>query len=174
MKTRRTNKNGWLIVVSSVTRNRYLPALALIILSMVLPGCATKTMYSSLKGVSSDSIAYELIIADERDVLDAAYDAIQNRFPETAISPLAGKEKGFTFYTQPALDRTTYKLVIEKAVATTQDGKTVTGYYYSIYSHGTQFLVESRYIEPLIQEFHRMLKRRHVTFTSFQSIKFEE
>ena len=67
---------------------------------------------------------------------------------------MAGKEKGFTFYTQPLLDRTTYKFLIDKANAITQDGKTVTGYYYSVYAQGTQWFVESRYIQPLISEFH--------------------
>lgn len=160
-------------VLNSKIKNWNLGMITLVVFVAILSGCATTTTYSSLKGDNTGSTGYELIIADEHDVLDAAYDAIQNRFPGTIISALAGQEKGFTFYTQPALDRTTYKLLIEKATAPAQDGKTVTGYYYSIYSQGTQFFVESRYIEPLIQEFKRMLKKRGVTFISVQAIKVE-
>ena len=131
-----------------------------IVFIIVLNGCATT--YSSLK--SDDRTGgYELIIAEEQDVLDAAYEAIQNRFPDTIISGLvAGKEKGFTFYTQPLLDRTTFKFSIDKANAITQDGKTVTGYYYSVYAQGTQWFM-SRHIQPLISEFKRMLKKKGVT-----------
>lgn len=159
------------IALNSKIKNKYLWKIALLVLIVILSGCATT--YSSLKGDSTGSTGYELIIADENDVLDAAYDAIQNRFPGTIISTLAGKEKGFTFYTQPALDRTTYKFLIEKATATIENGKTVTGYYYSIYAQGTQFFVGSRYVEPLIQEFKRMLKKKGVTLMLVQAIKFE-
>jgi hypothetical protein len=159
------------IAFNSKVKNKYLWKIALSVLIVILSGCATT--YSSLKGNSTGSTGYELIIAAENDVLDAAYDAIQNRFPGTIISTLAGKERGFTFYTQPALDRTTYKFLVEKATATIEDGKTVTGYYYSIYAQGTQFFVESRYVEPLIQEFKRMLKKKGVTLMLVQAVKFE-
>jgi len=129
--------------------------------------------YSSLKSDNTGTTGYELIIADEQDVLGAAYDAIQNLFPETIILNLAGKEKGFTFYTKPFLDRTTYKFLVEKASATTQDGKAVIGYYYSIHAHGTEAFVESRYIEPLIAEVRRMLKKKGVTLMLVQTIKIE-
>jgi len=160
------------IQLNSEMKNKYLWNITLSALIIILSGCATT--YSSLKGGNTGTTGYELIIADEHDVLDAAYDAIQNRFPGTIVSALAGKEKGFTFYTQPLLDRTTYKFLIEKATATVQDGKTVTGYYYSIYSQGTQFFVGSRYIEPLIEEFKRMLKKKGVTLMSVQAIKLEQ
>jgi hypothetical protein len=133
-----------------------------------LNGCATT--YSSLKSEDGRG-GYELIIAEEQDVLNAAYEAIQSRFPDTIISGLAGKEKGFTFYTQPLLDRTTYKFLIEKAETITQDGKTITGYYYSVYAQGTQWFVESRYIQPLISEFKRILKGKGVTLIWVQTIK---
>ncbi len=160
------------IPLNSKRKDKYYWNISLLVFIVILSGCSTT--YSSLKSDNTGTTGYELIIADEHDVLDAAYDAIQNRFPGTIISALAGGEKGFTFYTQPFLDRTTYKFLIEKATTTAQDGKTVTGYYYSIYAQGNQFFVESRYVEPLIEEFKRMLKKKGVTLVSVQVIKFEK
>jgi hypothetical protein len=136
---------------------------------LALAGCSTG--YSSLRGSSGD--AYELIVADEQTILDAAAQAIQNRFPETAISSLAGREKGYTFYTQPFLDRTTYKFMIVKANGITASGQPVAGYYYSIHSYGTQFFVEQRYVEPLKSEFERILGQRGVALMRTPSVSFE-
>src|SRR5262245_52410031 len=75
----------------------------------VLSLCGCATTYTSLKDAGASSgRSYELIITDEQTILETAWEAIQNQFPETAISPLAGREKGYTFYTQPLLDRTTF------------------------------------------------------------------
>jgi hypothetical protein len=140
------------------------------IFPLFLISCATD--YSSLRGGGADT--YELIVADEQTILDAALEAIQNRFPDTAISNLAGREKGYTFYTQPLLDRTTFKFTLTKASGTTQDGKIVTGYSYSIRSYGTQFFVEDRYVEPLKAEFQRILVKKRITLTRTQSVTFEQ
>ena len=148
---------------------RFLHRTILLTLLVSLSGCATN--YSSLKSGNGD--AYELIIADEQTILDVAYEAIESRFPDTAILNLAGKQKGYTFYTQPFLDRTTFKFTISKATGITTEGKPVVGYSYSIHSYGTQFAVERRYVEPFKSEFERRLGKRGVTFARVSSISFE-
>jgi uncharacterized protein YceK len=141
-----------------------------LLVMLILLGCST--VYTSLRNErEGEQGAYELLVADEQVILDAAYDAIWNTFPNTAISSLTGKERGFTFYTQPLLDRTVFKLVIERVSGLTEEGKNVVGYYYSIYSHGTQFWVESRYVGPLRAEFKKTLTGRGVTFVRAHSIK---
>ncbi len=139
-----------------------------VLLLVMLTGCATQ--YDSLK-IGGEAATYELIVAEEQDILDAAYEAIKNRFPDTIISGLAGNEKGFTFYTQPLLDRTTYKFLIERTEGITSDGKSIPGYHYSVYAQGTQFFVKSRYVDPLISELKRMLKKKGVTRILVQAIK---
>ena len=130
------------------------------------------TNYSCLRG--RDGETKELIIGDEQTILDAASEAIQNRFPDADISNLAGGDKGFTFYIEPFPDRTTFKFTLTKASGITQDGKVVTGYSYSIRSYGPQFFAEQRTVEPLKAEFERNLSKRRIALTSTRSITFEK
>jgi hypothetical protein len=72
----------------------------IVTLFAVLSLCGCATTYTSLTapGPSADR-SYELIVSDEQTIVETASEAIQNRFPETAMSPLTGREKGYTFYT---------------------------------------------------------------------------
>ena len=132
-------------------------------------GCSTS--YSSLRADGGNS--YELIIADEQTVLDAALEAIQNKFPGAAVSNLAGKERGYTFSTQPLLDRTTYQFTLSRASGLGLDGKPVKGYFYSVTSQGTQFFAGQRYVEPLKSEFERLLAKKGVTLLRTASMTYE-
>lgn len=143
-------------------------SLNLIFLLLILPACAVK--YSSFDHPSHGR--YELIVAEEKTVMDAAYESIQRQFPQTIITNLSQNEKGFSFYTQPFLDRTTFKFSIEKAQGSTDDNKIFEGYFYSIYAQGTQFFVESRYISPLKNDFKDTLKRNGATLVLVNSVKF--
>ena len=145
-------------------------SLNLIFLLLVLPACAVK--YSSFDNPTGGT--YELIVAEEKIILDAAYESIQRQFPQTIITNLSQNEKGFAFYTQPLLDRTTFKFSIEKAQGSTDDNKIFDGYFYSIYAQGTQFFVESRYISPLKDEFKDTLKKKGATLVLVQSVKFDK
>lgn len=144
--------------------------LSFIILLLVLPACSVK--YSSFDNPTDGS--YELIVAEEKAVLNAAYEAIQRQFPKTIITSLAGNEKGFSFYTQPLLDRTTFKFAIEEAQGSTGDSKIIAGYFYSIFAQGSQFFVGSRYIEPLKDDFRDTLKKKGAMLILVKSVRFEQ
>jgi len=105
------------------------------ILPLFLILCTTN--HSFLSG--SEGETYELIVADEQTILYAALEAIQNRFPYTNISNLDGMDKGFIFYIESFLDKTTLKFTLIKASGITRDGKVVTGYSYLIRSYGRQY-----------------------------------
>jgi len=144
--------------------------LPLILVLFILPACAVK--YNSFDNPTGGS--YELIVAEEKAVLDAAYESIQRQFPQTIITNLSQNEKGYSFYTQPFLDRTTFKFSIEQAQGSMDDNKIIVGYFYSIYAQGTQFFVESRYIDPLKEDFKDTLRKRGATLVLVKSVKFEK
>ena len=147
-------------------KNTELFSVTLILLLIV--GCATT--YNSID--DSDKSGYEIIVAEEKIILDAAYEAISNTFPKTIITSLAGKEKGFSFFTQPLLDRTTFKFLINEVSATLQDNKDIRGFTYSIYTYGTQWFVNPRYVEPLKDNFRSTLMQKNVTLKKASSITF--
>ena len=136
----------------------------------LLVGCATT--YNSIG--EADRSGYEIIVAKEKTVFDAAYEAISSNFPKTIITSLAGNEKGFSFFTQPMLDRTTFKFLINEVSGTSLDGKEINGFTYSIYSYGSQFFVNSRYVEPLKEKFKSILTNKNITLTKASSITFKK
>lgn len=126
---------------------------ALTLIVMLLSACTTT--YSSLKLDSSNGA--EIIVTDEATMLTLSRQAIERTFPKTVIGNLALPEKGFTFYTQPLLDRTDYKFVIIKTRGITANQEQIEGYGFAINAQGTQGLVRSRYIDPLLEELRRTL-----------------
>ena len=137
---------------------------------VLMCGCATT--YNSIS--DADQSGYEIIVAEKKTVLDAAYEAISYKFPNTIITSLAGTEIGYSFFTQPLLDRTTFKFCFTEAVGVFPDGREIVGFTYSIYSYGTQFGVNSRYVEPLKEKFETILTQKKVTLTIVPSISFKK
>ena len=136
------------------------PTVNVVLIAMYLllnTGCTTT--YHSVADTRDGTV--ELIIATEADLLDAVHVSIGRTFPTTVITSLGGSEKGFSFFTQPMLDRTTYKFILVKARATA-DHADVEGFTYAIYAYGTQGLVQSRYIDPLLEELNRVLVERQI------------
>lgn len=115
--------------------------------------------------------SYELVIAKELDVLDAASAAIRSCFPEVIISSLTGKEKGFAYNIRPSEDRPTYKFLINKSYGVSPDGNDIVGYRYSIYADGQLLSDESAEINPLITEFKKALTDRGSTIIWVLPIK---
>ncbi len=121
----------------------------------------------------SETNNYELVIAKELDILDAAAVAIQNCFPSGIISRLSGREKGYTFNTKPLLDWPTYKFLIQKAYGIAPDGNDIVGYQYSIYSDGQSTSPESSDVQTLITEFKKILADKGIGLIQVQRIKNE-
>ena len=137
----------------------------LLVLLLSLTSCTTH-YYST----QEEELGYEVIVGKEDEVLEAVYEAIEKRFPDTSITILAGKT-GYSFYHQPLLDRTNFDFVLNK-VEVVIDGNTIEGFVYSIDTHGTQFFADSRYVNPLVEEFKSTLMKRNIMLTKAASITF--
>lgn len=132
--------------------------LLLAITSIILSGCATS--YNSLR--PSDSASYELIIAPEKEIHSAAFEAISRVFPTANIVPLSGYQIGFAWHHQPFLDHTDFKFLLSSRSGISEDGSEIIGYSYSIVTEGSHFFVNERWVEPLVDEFKRVLVERGI------------
>ena len=61
--------------------------------------CSCTTQYSSLKATDAGDI--EVIMASESELLEAAYEAISNRFPTVGIHEISGYQTGFYWTYMP-------------------------------------------------------------------------
>jgi hypothetical protein len=143
--------------------------IVLLVMVVILAACATH--YSSVN--KREVSGYEIVVCNEKEILDAAYEAIERRFPDTSITQLAGNKTGYSFYAQPLIDRTTFDFVVNRVEGMSGDKKVI-GYIYSIKSYGTQFFVDGRYIEPLIQEFENVLMKKNILLVRSFSIRYFE
>ena len=111
----------------------------------------------------------ELIIAPERDLMAACYEAISRAFPGDSIHSFDGYQKGFDWFHMPMLDKTNFRFTILSWVGEIEGGGKVKGYSYKITTHGTQGLVQARYIDPLIEELNKVFKEREIkTIAAFK------
>lgn len=140
--------------------------LAVSVFSILLFGCTTS--YNSLKKNSDDSV--ELIIGSEREVMRAVLDAINRKFPYGNVQPIPQPEKGFTWFVRPLLDQTNFKLTLRKRGGLATDSSEVVGWTYDIVTHGTQGLVEARYVSPLVSEIDAALKERRIKITKATNV----
>ena len=86
-----------------------------------MTGCSTN--FSSLK--TSGSNSYEIIVTQERTILDLAYKAITQQFPMGNISKMSGADLGYTWTHQPLIDQTSFKFLIEKHLGEIANGNKV-------------------------------------------------
>lgn len=111
----------------------------------VLAGCTTN--YTSLRTSGSDDASAELVLGEESEVISSIEEGIHKTFPAANVS--RGTDQSFSWYHQPLLDRTNYRLTVRTATGDAGDGKPVSGYYFVVDTSGTQGLVEVRYLNPL-------------------------
>ena len=107
-----------------------------------LISCATS--YNSLSDTQSGGM--QIIEAAEPEILSAAYEAITSEFPSANINEINSYQSGFTWFHQPMLDRTTFRLVLNNVVGVTPSGDEVDGFTVSITTSGSQGFVDSRYV----------------------------
>jgi S1-C subfamily serine protease len=142
-----------------IMKARFKVALLLVVISStIISGCATT--YNSLR--SSDSGSDELIIAPEQEIHSAAFEAIARIFPTADIIPLTGYQIGFAWYHRPFIDSTDFKFLLNSRSGVSEDGTEIRGFSYSIVTHGSNFFVNERWVEPLIAEFKHVLIERGI------------
>ena len=123
-----------------------------------MTGCSTN--FSSLK--TSGSNSYEIIVTQERTILDLAYKAITQQFPMGNISKMSGADLGYTWTHQPLIDQTSFKFLIEKHLGEIANGNKVEGFSYQILTLGTRMFEESLNVNPLIEKFESLLKQSQI------------
>ncbi|MBV5339537.1 MAG: SHOCT domain-containing protein [Deltaproteobacteria bacterium] len=121
-------------------------------------GCSTN--FSSLKTASNNG--YEIIVTQERTVMDLAYKAITQQFPMDSVSKMSGTDLGYTWVHQPLIDQTSFKFLIEKHLGEIVNGSKVEGFSYHILTSGTRMFEESLNVNPLIEKFESLLKQGQI------------
>lgn len=143
---------------------------SILIFASLMAGC---TRHFEPAKITNTDFEYEIIKTDKEKMLSIAYNGIKKRLPYTTILPLASEENeiGYSFYTLAALDRTDYKLKINK-VEGESDGTRTIGYVYHIDSHGTQWLIGSVYIEPIMDNISQSIIDSKIEVIPAKSIKY--
>lgn len=133
-----------------------------------LSSCSTN--YNSLNRGGNESIS--LIVGSEKAVLGAIYDAISKQFPSSNVQSLPSPNKGLAWYVRPMLDQTDFKLTLSKRAGLSPNDSQVVGWSYSINTYGTQGLVASRYVNPLIAEIDASLKERKIQLVKATNVTY--
>lgn len=147
-------------------KNIFLAALS--VFPILLSGCSTT--YNSL--AQRPDGTSEVIVTNEREMLSASFEAITRSFPSANIQPLAHPSKGYAWFHMPLLDRTDFRFMLSKRTGETADGQSITGWSYNIVTHGTQGLVESRYVTPLVNELGNVLKERNINIVAVKKATY--
>ncbi len=134
----------------------------------VMSGCSTT--YSSYSQ-NPDGTA-EVILASEEEILAASYEAITKTFPSANVHRVAQPSLGFAWYVMPMLDKTDFRFMLSRRAGEMQDKTKVTGWGYHISTHGTQGLVESRYVNPLVAELKAVLKERNIATAMLRNVSY--
>ena len=130
----------------------------LFILCLITLICGCANSYTSLKKNNSGDM--EIIAASEEEVMSAIYEAISREFPTANINELSGYQTGFSWFHMPMLDRTDFKLTLSNVKGMAQGDKEVSGFSYSVVTHGSQGLVQARYIQPLAEQIDTVMTER--------------
>lgn len=141
----------------------------LLALFTLLAGCATT--YNSL-GQSADGKP-TLVLAPEDAMVAASFEAITQIFPSANVQPLPKPLLGFSWFHMPLLDRTDFRFLITRRSGQLADGSTVTGWSYNIVTHGTQGLVEARYVNPLVKTLTAILRDRNYAEVPVSKVTYE-
>jgi len=136
-------------------------------LTLSLFGCATS--YTSLNGQATGSGHSEIVVGDSANVMGAIEQSIHQQFPASDVR--RSSDNSFSWYHQPLLDRTTFRLAVRGAKGVDEQGKAVSGYFYTINTSGTQGLVEARYVTPLNEAIREAMKARRLSWVSVSSLR---
>ena len=133
--------------------------IALLLSIFCLSGCATH--YSS-KGEGISGIT-EVILCSEKKAIEITYKAITTRFPAANVnlSNISGTI-AFAWYHKPFLDKTNFNFTLTPHEVASEQGKKISGYTYSINTSTTQWGVNSRYVQPLVATFHKILEGNNI------------
>lgn len=149
--------------MSSVTNFRHL-LVALITVGVV--GCAnlqdSESNYQPKK--------FDLIIASENDILDAAYEALLEVYPYALFFPLLTQQPGYYWSLDyweidPYYDfrpANQYEFRLKKTHGFTKDGNLMLGYQYEIISYGIGYINDINELHHLDIVFRSELFKRHI------------
>lgn len=132
----------------------------LVIITFNLLSCATSNRLSAIYQPEK----FELIIASESDVLDAAYEALLELYPYTLFLPLLTQQPGFYWRTD-AFDfkaNNQFEIRFEESLGMTKDGSIILGYRYSILSYGNEYINDLTNLHDLDIVFRDELFKRHI------------
>ena len=134
----------------------------------MMSGCSTT--YSSYSK-NPDGTA-EVILTSEEEMLAASYEAITKTFPSANVHRLAQPSLGFAWYVMPLLDKTDFRFMLSRRAGEMSDKTKVTGWGYHISTHGTQGLVEARYVNPLVTELKAVFKERQIVTATLSNVSY--
>lgn len=133
-----------------------------------MAGCSTT--YNSYSQ-NPDGTA-EVILTSEEEIVAASYEAITKTFPSANVHHLAQPSLGFAWYVMPLLDKTDFRFMLSRRSGELTDKTKITGWGYHISTYGTQGLVESRYVTPLVNELKTVLKERNITTAMLRNVTY--
>lgn len=113
---------------------------------------------------------FELVIASESDILDAAYEALLEVYPYTLFLPLLSNQPGYYWRLNywdidPYYDNRPgqqYEFRLKKSHGYTPDGTLVSGYQYEIISYGMGYINDMTELHHLDIVFRSELFKRHI------------
>jgi S1-C subfamily serine protease len=135
---------------------------------LLMSGCSTT--YNSLSQRTDGSS--DLIVTTESEILSASFEAITRTFPSANIQTLGAPLKGYAWFHMPMLDRTDFRFMLSKRSGEIPDGTSITGWSYNIVTHGTQGLVEARYVQPLASALNEILKERNISTVAVKKASY--
>jgi S1-C subfamily serine protease len=136
--------------------------------ALLMSGCSTT--YNSLSQRTDGSS--DLIVTTESEILSASFEAITRTFPSANIQTLGAPLKGYAWFHMPMLDRTDFRFMLSKRSGEIPDGTSITGWSYNIVTHGTQGLVEARYVQPLASALNEILKERNISAVAVKKASY--
>lgn len=137
------------------------------LVTIMLGACATQ--YSSLNGSSPQGgIQSDIVVGPEASVFSSILDGIHEVFPAASVQKLSDFSYGW--YHQPFLDRTNYRLTVKAAKGLSKDGASISGFYYTVNTSGTQGMVEARYLNPLKEEIYKLYEKNGLKLTQITGV----
>lgn len=136
-------------------------------LALCLSACATQ--YSSLATSSNgDSQISEIVIGEEATVITSILEGIREVFPAASIQKIS--DFSYSWFHQPLLDRTNYRLAIKSAKGVSSNGTAQTGFFFAVNTSGTQGLVEARYLNPLKAAIYKIYEKNGLKLVQVTSV----
>jgi hypothetical protein len=130
---------------------------------------------SNLHGSGSNNYTpkkFDLVIASESEILDAAYEALLEVYPYTLFFPLLSQQPGYywrleywdidPYYDYNSRPGQQYEFRLKKSHGYTPDGTLMSGYRYEIISYGMGYINDIKELHHLDIVFRSELFQRHI------------